>query len=78
MIYLFQVILFVFVAGCFVLIGMFWSNWHSRRNWRGGASAAPLFFPSIALGGGFIIYLGIDYLMLDYLRLVPGVVYIIA
>jgi hypothetical protein len=72
--YLFQAILFVCVFSCALIADAFWS-WSSLADEKG---LANLCYKSIAVGGGLVLYAGIDYLMLDYLMLAPGEVYVMA
>jgi len=74
MIYLFQAILLVFVLACATLTEAFWS-W---SNWSGEMRLSNLFPKVVAAGSGFVIYSLVDYSMLDYLMLIPGVNYAIA
>ena len=72
--YLFQAVLLVFVLACVMLIEVFWS-WSNLNDKN---ISLGFVYKSLAAGGGLVIYAGIDYLLLDYLMLVPGTVYVIA
>lgn len=65
--YVFQAILLVFALGCALMVEAYWSSLHSEK------SVAHALFKSIATGSGFVIYAGIDYLMI-----VPGMNYVMA
>jgi hypothetical protein len=73
MIYLFQVIMLMFVFACAMRIEAFWS-W---SGFNSGRTLNNLFYKSIAVWSGFLIYAFIDYSMIDYLMLVPGTNYVI-
>ena len=68
--YLFQTILLVFALACALLVEAFWS-WSNLN-------LSNSFYTWIAAGSAFVIYAGADYLMLNYLMLIPGNVYVIA
>jgi hypothetical protein len=72
--YLFGAILLVFVLACLMLAEMFWS-WSSLFGEKSLSNSLNI---SVAAGGVFAIYAGIDYVVLDYLMLVPGTSYVIA
>ena len=65
--HLFKAILIVLVLTCAMMAEAFWSSWRSEK------SLSHSLRNSVAMGSGFIIYAGIDYLMI-----VPGADYLIA
>lgn len=65
--YLFEAILFVFVLTCLVTFETF------RSSLYGGKDLSQSIYKSITTGIGFIIYAGIDYLMI-----VPGANYVMS
>lgn len=65
--YLSQAILLVFVLTCAMMVEAFWSSWYSEKD------LTTSYSKSIATGVYFVIYAGIDYLMI-----VPGSNYLIA
>jgi uncharacterized membrane protein YphA (DoxX/SURF4 family) len=56
--YLSQAVLLVFVLACVMMVEAFWSSWHSEKD------LPHSYFKSIVTGIGFVIYAGIDYLMI--------------
>lgn len=68
--YLFQIILLVSVLASALLADAFWS-------WT-RFCLSNSFYTLIAAGSAFAIYAGIDYLLLDYLMLAPGTIYVVA
>lgn len=72
--YLFQTLLLVFLFSCALLADAFWS----KPNFNSEKSLTNLFYKSSGVITIFAIYAGIDYLMLDYLMLVPGKIYVMA
>ena len=65
--YLSQANLLVLVLTCAMTVEAFWSSWHN------GKDLPHAYSKSIATGICFLIYAGIDYLMI-----VPGANYLIA
>lgn len=65
--YLFQAVMFVFILACAMMVESFWSSWYSKKN------MSYALYKSIATGIGFIVYAGIDYLLIA-----PGSSYVMA
>jgi len=74
MIYLFQAILLVFVVAFTMTINVICSC----SNYRGKKVLPSRWQNSIALAGAIVTYAVVNYSMLDFLMLVPGVSYVIA